>query len=305
MRGSVLLVGAFGAALTANVSFASVRAQSATGDDIPVPPPTYKANDVNVEERLGARLPLDAQFRTADGALVTLGEVIAPPGNTMPTILTFNYSNCPMLCNLQLNGLQAALTKLAEPIAGVRFVVGRQFRIVTIDLEPAESPERAAAMRDKYMAKMPEGQRAAAAAEWTFLVAAIPGDSTQIRRVADAAGFAYSYVAERAEWAHPAALIFLATSGVITRYVYGIEFDSVIMRDSVFKAGLNEPATAVGFMNRCYHYDPDASSHARAGTLALRIGAAGFLVVLVSALALSHVLRRHKKYELGHVEMKP
>lgn len=305
MRGSILLAGSVMAVVAANPSLASAHSQAAVGDDISPPPPTYKANGVNVEERLGAKLPLDARFRTADGALVTLGQVLASADNTMPTILTFNYSGCPMLCSLQLNGLQAALSNLAEPIAGVRFVVGRQFRIVTIDLEPAESPERAAKMRDKYVAKLPETQRKSALAGWTFLVAATPGDGSQIRRVADAAGFSYAYVPERAEWAHPAALIFLATTGVITRYVYGIEFDGAVMRDSLFKAGLNEPATAVGFMNRCYHYDPDASSHARAGMLALRIGAAGFLVVLVAALALSHVLRRHKKFELGHVEMKP
>ena len=254
-------------------AFGKSQSKSMVGEEIAPAPPTYKANGVTVEERLGAKLPLDARFRTADGALVTLGEVLAFAGNTMPTIVTFNYSNCPMLCNLQLNGLQAAMPALAQPIAGARFLAGRQFRIVTIDLEPTETPEQAGKMRDKYVAMLPEPQRAAVRAGWTFLVAAFPGDSSQIRRVADAAGFSYAYLPERAEWAHPAALIFLSTTAVITRYVYGIEFDGAVMRESLFKAGLSEPATAVGFMNRCYHYDPDASSHARAGIVALRVGA--------------------------------
>ena len=65
-----------------------------------------------------------------------------------------------------------------------------------------------------------------------------------------------------------------------------------MLRESIFKAGLSEAATAVGFMNRCYHYDPGANSHARAGVLALRIGAAGFLVLLISGLGMLRVVRR-------------
>lgn len=298
---SITLLGAVAFALGTSEASAS---QSLVGDDIAPAPPTYKANDVTVHERLGAKLPLDARFRTADGALVSLGDVLAFAGNTMPTIVTFNYSDCPMLCNLQLSGLQTALPAMAEPVAGVRFIPGRQFRIVTISLEPTEAPDRAAKMRDKYLARLPEAQRASARSGWTFLVAAAPGDGSQIRRVADAAGFSYTYVPERAEWAHPAALIFLSTTGAITRYVYGIEFSGEVMRESLLKAGLSEAATAVGFMNRCYHYDPDASSHARAGVLALRIGAAGFLVVLVSVFGLRHVLRKRRRCELGRLEMK-
>lgn len=298
MLRNVVFIGVFALAAGANATRAFAHSEDdRAGDEIAAPPPTYKANGVTVDERLGAKLPRDARFRTTEGGLVSLGDVIASPGNTMPTILTFNYSNCPMLCNLQLNGVQAALTGLAEPIAGMQFRIGKQFRIVTIDLDPAESPDRAAKMRDKYLAKLPETERAAARAGWKFLVAATPDDSTQIRRVADAAGFSYTYLPDRAEWAHPAALIFLATTGTITRYVYGIEFDNAMMRDSLLKAGMSEPATAVGFMNRCYHYDPDASSHAQAGMLALRMGAAGFVVVLLSAFTLLHVMRRHRRLE--------
>jgi protein SCO1/2 len=136
------------------------------------------------------------------------------------------------------------------------------------------------AMRDRFVGQLPQGQRAAARDGWTFLVAATPGDGAQIQRVAQAVGFTYVFIPERAEWAHPAALIFLSTTGTVTRYVYGIEFPADMMRESIWKAGLAEPATAVGFMNRCYHYDPGANDHSRAGVMALRIGAAGFVLLL-------------------------
>lgn len=268
-------------------------------DDIPTPPPTYKANGVTVEEHVGAKIPLDAAFRTSEGKPVTLGELIS---GDVPTILTFNYSDCPMLCSLQLNGLSAVLPKIAEPVdmdgpdgkKTVAFRTGGQFRIVTIDLEPSESLEKLSKMKARYIAKLPEAQRGPAEKGWTFLAAALPGDAAAIRRVAEAVGFKYVYVEDRAEWAHPAALMFLSTTGVVTRYVYGIEFDPQVLRESIVKAGLAEPATAVGFMNRCYHFDPDANSHTRAGVFALRLGAAGFLVLLLGGLGVVHARRRRQ-----------
>jgi protein SCO1/2 len=274
--------------------------QPAPDDEIPPPPPTYKAGSVNVEEHLGARVPLDARFRTLDGTVTTLGDVLR---GELPAILTFNYAECPMLCSLQLNGLTAALPVVAEagpPPAGatspgdVAFRVGAQFRIVTISLEPNEPLERLGRMRDRYLARLPEAQREAARRGWTFLAAETPGDGAAIRRVADAVGFTYVFVAERGEWAHPAALIFLSAVGAVTRYVHGIEFDPAMLRESIFKAGLAEPATAVGFLNRCYHYDPAASDHSRSAVVALRIGAAGFVVLLLAALGTLHLVRRSR-----------
>lgn len=263
-------------------------------EEILAPPPTYKANNVNVAEKLGARVPLDAMFRDQDGKLVRLGDVLAQGGGELPAILTFNYSDCPMLCSLQLNGLSAVLPQIAEKHEGAMFRVGGQFKVVTIDLEPNESIAKMNRMRNKYLARLPESQRELAKKGWTFLVAAAPGDGAAIRRVADSVGFTYTYIADRAEWAHPAALIFLSAKGTVTRYVYGIEFDPNVMRDSLFKAGASEPSSAIGFMNRCYHFDPDANNHSREGVLALRIGAAGFVVLLLSGLGMMRIVRKNR-----------
>lgn len=272
-------------------------APASGGDEILAPPPTYKANDVTVAEKLGAKVPLDARFRDQDGKLVTLGELLSRGKGgeeTLPTILTFNYSDCPMLCNLQLNGLTAVLPQIAEKQGSAMFRVGAQFRIVTIDLEPNDTLDKLRKMRQRYIERLPEAQREAARTGWTYLLAETPGDGAAIRRVADSVGFSYTYIADRAEWAHPAALIFLSVKGTVTRYVYGIEFDQAVMRESIIKAGTSEPATAVGFMNRCYHFDPDANNHTRAGVMALRIGAAGFVVLLLSVFGVMHVIRKNR-----------
>jgi len=271
-----VLVGTAGAQPAGDPS--TTRAPSA-GDKILAPPPTYQANHANIAEHLGSKLPLDATFRTSDGKLVRLSDVFT---GDLPTILTFNYADCPMLCNQQLNGLVNALPEAAKPapIAGatkdIAFVLGQHYRIVTIDLEPSEPLDKASRMRKRYMDRT--GVKDASA--WTFLVAAIPGDGSQIRRVADAVGFSYTYLPDRAEWAHPAAFIFVSSAGAVTRYVYGIDFQPGVLRQSIFQAGRAEPATSSGFLFRCYHYDPGANDHSRAGVLALRLGAASCVLLL-------------------------
>ncbi len=272
---------------------------SASDDDsIAAPPPTYHASKVTVDEKLGAIVPRDVAFVTSEGKSVSLGSVLS---GDMPTILTFNYSDCPQLCSLQLNGLMTSLplvaVKAPPPPGGtdegdVGFQIGAQFRIVTIDLEPHEPLKKLAAMKARYVDRLPEASRKLAGTGWTFLSA--DGDEAAIRRVADAVGFRYTYIKERAEWAHPAALIFLDTQGAVTRYVYGIQYDTAVMRESIFKAGLAEASTAVGFMNRCYHFDADANSHTRAGVLALRIGAVAVLVLLIAALGFGRAMKKHR-----------
>ena len=277
-------------------------------DFVPEPPPTYKAGKVTVDEKLGSSIPGYLKFRDQDGREVTLRDVLR---GDLPTILTFNYSDCPMLCSLQLNGLSMVLDELATPTAldpsaaarpelveaGRKAVVklGAQFRVVTVVLEPTQPLAKTQATRTSYLEKLSEKDRALAAKGWTFLSAVDASDSRAIAALADSVGFRYTYIKERAEWAHPAALIFLSSSGSVTRYVYGTQFEASVIRESVIKAGLSEPSTAIGFMNRCYHYDPDANNHARAGVLTLRIGALVFVGLMILAFAGRRFFRRQPR----------
>lgn len=282
-------------------------AESAT-DFVPAPLPTYKGDKVTVDEKLGNVVPKELRFRDHEGKEVTLAEVLK---GDLPTILTFNYSDCPMLCSLQLNGLSMVLEELATPtvldaataarpelvLAGRKAVValGAQFRVVTVVLEPTQPLTKTQSTRNGYLERLPKAGQAAGAKGWTFLSAVDPKDSRAIAALADSVGFRYTYIPERTEWAHPAALIFLSSAGTVTRYVYGTQFEASVIRESVVKAGLSEPSTAIGFMNRCYHYDPDANNHARAGVLTLRIGALAFLGLAILAFAGRRFLRRQPR----------
>jgi protein SCO1 len=254
-----------------------------------VPPSPVAFDGLGLTEMLGAKLPLATPFRDQDGKLVVLGDYFK---DDLPTILTFNYSDCPMLCSLQLGALATALPQ-------IDFAPGKQFKIVTIDLEPKEAPRRARETRQKYIDRMPPDRREAAARGWTFLVARDPSDASSIKAVADAVGFHYKYVPERAEYAHPAALIFVSARGMVTRYVGGTDYPPDVMRASIVLAGLSETATSSGFIMNCFHYEP--GNHGRIAVVAMRIGAVAFLVLFFTALGVWRFVRRGRAAHHGVV----
>ena len=57
---------------------------------------------MGIEEQRGAQVPLDLPFIDSNGKPVVFGDLF---DGTRPVLLTLNYSNCPMLCSLQLDGL--------------------------------------------------------------------------------------------------------------------------------------------------------------------------------------------------------
>lgn len=240
---------------------------------------------VDVEEHLGAKVPLDVAFRDQDGHPVTLAELAR---GDLPVVLTFNYSSCPMLCSMQLTGL-------VDGLGSIEFEPGAQFRVITIVLEPKETWKRAAETRSLYLDKLekksPSARGSAQRGGWTFLVAAREGDDASIRRLADTVGFRYRYLPDRAEWAHPAVLTFLSATGTVTRYVHGIQYDRDVLVESITRAGIAEESAAAGFLQRCFHWDPVANSYAQTGATVMKVGAAVFAGLVLGALLLAHLLR--------------
>lgn len=222
---------------------------------------------LEVAEKQGAQIPRELAFRDETGATVTLGSYL---DGELPVLLTFNYSSCPMLCSVQLDLLARALPK-------IDLRAGRQYRIVTVSLDPKETPEVAAETKERYVSLFPEEQRAEARAGWRFLT----GDAAAVAALADAVGFRYRYVAETGEYVHPATLIFLSPWGTVTRYFHGIGYVPEQLDLSIFQAGAGEYGVSLGFLLACFRHDPDAKSHARTGERVMRYGAMGFVVMLL------------------------
>ena len=95
---------------------------------------------VKIDQRLGQQLPLDASFRDETGKAVKLGDYFGKK----PVILSLVYYQCQILCMEDLNGLVGALEM-------VNLTPGKDFQIVIVSIDPAETPAIAAAKKAVYV----------------------------------------------------------------------------------------------------------------------------------------------------------
>ena len=96
--------------------------------------------DVGIDQKLGAQLPLNTHFRDESGNDITLRDCF----RGRPVILTLVYYKCPALCTLVLNDLTRAMNALSE-------TCGKDFDIVTISFNPDETPALASDKKRQYL----------------------------------------------------------------------------------------------------------------------------------------------------------
>ena len=233
---------------------------------------------VGIEEHLDASLPLDVPFVDEDGRDVSLRSFLA---RGRPVVLTLNYYRCPMLCTLELNGLVDGLKGLAwEP--------GDEFEIVTVSIDPRERPPLARAKKQHYVESL---GRPAAAAGWHFLT----GPAASIEAVTEAVGFSYEYDAATDQYGHAAVIVLLTPEGRVSRYLYGVQFESATLKLGLLEASQGRVGSAWDrFILYCYHYDFNQGRYALAAVRIMRAG--GALTVLTLGLVLGAFWLR----ERGH-----
>ena len=226
---------------------------------------------VGVNEHLGSQLPINLPFVDAQDAHVQLHQILR---GTRPALLTFNYADCPMLCNLQLDGL-------AEGLKDVGLVPGKDFDVITVSINPAEKAERTAAFAKKYHDKV-GGE--AIQKGWHFL----RGEGEAAETLARAAGFAYNYVPEQKEYAHTAVAMVLAPDAMISRYLYGVVYNPRDVRLALVEAGKGEVGTTLDrILLYCFHYDATTGKYAPLASNIMRLGGALTAALLGAYLALS------------------
>ena len=237
--------------------------------------PTPKAlKDVGVTERIDAQIPLGAEFKDENGRPVTLGDYIR---GDKPFILTLNYFHCPMLCPLILSGL-------ARGVKPLPWTPGKQFRIITMSFNPAETPADAKTAFEKYTPLMDKPD---AAGGWHFLT----GDKKNIDAVTDAVGFHYHYDAEKDMYYHVAAIVVGTPDGHVSRYLYGIQFDPLTLRLALDEAKRGKGvSTADRLLLYCCQYDPLSGRYAPVASNIMRLG--GVLTLIVLGLFIGSMLMR-------------
>ncbi|HEX7128061.1 MAG TPA: SCO family protein [Thermodesulfobacteriota bacterium] len=231
---------------------------------------------IGIDERLGARLPLDLPFEDAAGRTVRLGAALDA---RTPVVLVLAYYRCAQLCPLNLRGV-------ADGLGALGWRLGEQYRAVTVSIDPRDGPYDAGRQQQAVLARLgqPEGREA-----WPFLV----GREPAIRAVADAVGFRYRYDPRSDQFAHAAAVVVLTPDGRVSRYLYGIAHEPRDLRLALLEASAGRTGSAVErFLMRCYRYDPATR---RYGIYVLGVLRGGGAVVLVALGTLIGLLWRRER----------
>ncbi len=262
---------------------ADARAQTWKQDPGPAPAPNAtpeQLKGVDIVEHLGGALPRDAAFIDADGRPVKLGDFF---DGKRPTLFVFAYHTCPMLCSLVLDATVRSLNEVA-------WTVGDEFDVVSISIDPHDTPETASKKRDQVISKYPRARGATKG--WHFLV----GEESQIRKVTDAVGFEYRYDERQKQYAHPAAIYLLTPEGHVGRYLYGIDYPPGDIRLGLLEASEGRSvSTTEKILLYCYHYDPQGKHYSLVAMNVMRLGGGVTLVLFGSFLTIMWARERRKR----------
>ena len=195
--------------------------------------------EIGFDQKLGAQLPLDVAFQDETGKTVRLGEYFGEK----PVIMLVTYYNCTMLCPLLLDGLVRTLRPLT-------FDIGKQFAVLTVSINPRETPAIAASRKELYVQRY---GRPGAERGWHFLT----GKADAIAALTQAIGFRYVYDKKKDEYAHASGIVIFTPEGKAARYLYGVEFSPRDTRLALIEAANNTIGNPVDqILLFCYHYDP-------------------------------------------------
>jgi len=245
---------------------AVLRAQATPAAPVtpPATPPSFTAEEVGINEKLGATIPLDLVLNGEDGKPVTLRQLI-----DKPTILTLNYFRCAGICTPLLSGVAEVVNRTkAEP--------GKDFQVITVSFDERDGSEIAAQKRTNYIGEI---TRPFPPSAWRFLTG--PGATT--KALADAVGFKFKRVND--DFVHAGAIIFLSPTGKVTRYMYGVTYLPADVQLAAQEAARGEAQPTINkFLKFCFSYDPAGRRYVLNFTtisaLVILLAAAIFLVVI-------------------------
>lgn len=244
-----------------------------TANGIPKP-----LKNVGIEQKLGAKLPLDTEFKDENGQTIKLGDLF---GKGRPVVLTFVYFECPMLCNQVLNGLTGSLK-------GVSFDAGKDFDVIAVSFDSREN-EKADLAKNKKASYIERYGRPGTEAGWHFLT----GNQVAVDAITKAAGFSYEWDDKSGQFAHSSAIMVVTPDGTLSRYFYGIDYSPKDLKFGLIDSAENKVGSVTDqLLLYCYHYDPSTGRYGFAILNVLR----GFAVLTLFGMgAMGFVFWRRNK----------
>lgn len=244
-----LVLVAVAGALVAGAGRAEARPSPTMGSAGDAQPSINKTptalEDIGIEDKSGALLPLDVRLTGNDGRAMTLRDAV---DGERPTVLVLAYYGCPMLCSLVLNGALDGMKSMG-------WTAGDQYRVLVVSFDPRDGLEVAQEKQKSYVGAYgrPVDPRG-----FEFVV----GAESEVRRLADAVGFHYRWDPATNQYAHAAGVFVLTPQGKLATTLTGVRFPGEELQKELVSADQelsHAPLQAV--LMRCYVYDAHAGKY--------------------------------------------
>lgn len=228
------------------------------------------AEGIGVDTKEGDYLERDLIFDNDKNIQIKLGDYF---DGKRPVMLSFNYSNCPKLCSVQLQNM-------AETLKKVDFKIGKDFQFISISIDPNEQSTRARKSKERYMkfynVKGSEDS-------WHFLT----GDRDSIEYAAELCGFRYKYIPHQKLFSHPPVFILISPQGQIVRYIHGLDYDPVTIERALIetaKGKIGSPINRLSYGLGCFLFDETTGKYTMQVMGIMRLGGAATIVLLIGSL---------------------
>jgi len=236
---------------------------------------------VGIEEHLGRPIDLDLAFNDENGQAVKLREFF---NKGRPVILDLVYYTCPQLCSLILN-------RQVELMRQMPGVPGTDYEVVTISIDPRDTPEIAWEKKASYLATYGKP-----APGWHFLT----DREDNAKRLAELVGYHYRWDPRIQQYAHLAGIMILTPEAKVARYLYGINYRAIDLRFGLAEAAENRSTLTIDkILLFCYHYDPVENKYVMFATNFMKAG--GVLTILILGYFLFRMIRieQHRREKVA------
>jgi len=233
---------------------------------------------VGIEEHLGRAIDLDLTFNDENGKAVKLRDFF---NKGRPVLLDLVYFNCPQLCTLILNRQVEIMRQMPQ-------TPGKEYEVVSISIDPRETPEIASQKKATYLASYGKP-----APGWHFLT----DRDDNAKRLAELIGYHYRWDPRIQQYAHLAGIMILTPEGKMARYLYGINYRALDLRFGLAEAAESRSTSTIDkVLLFCYHYDPVENKYVLFANNFMKAG--GVLTILILGGFLFRMFRaEHRRKE--------
>jgi protein SCO1/2 len=232
--------------------------------------------NVGIDQKLGATLPLDLVFTDEHGSAVQLKDYF----DKKPVILVLVYYQCPMLCTMVMNDLLRTLRAMPE-------TVGKDFNVITVSFDPRDTPQDALREKETYLAQY---NRGGAEAGWHFLTGVQPS----ITALTQAVGFRYAWDPKFQMYAHASGIMIVTPDGKLSRYFFGIDYAPKDVRIALTESSSGQVGgLADAVLLYCFCYDPATGKYGLAISRLLKVG--GVVTLIALSVFVVTALRRERR----------